>query len=493
MMFDDAVQQAMAVKNKAETAIVKLGTVTSVSNGRALVQHYGESTPSTKKYTAIDGYFPEVGDKVAMLPQGNTYIIIGKVIDAAPVQKYATFAYVDEVAAGLLPVAYKNKLEDSEHSSESLTFSNYVLLPTTDNKDVLGSSSKYFKEAYIKKLFLNGTEYTEISMDRIVVKSGSTTYSLIATVSNGYVTLTPSSNDKWKLGTKNYQLNEAWLGLFRGSWKSGNTTERQVSWNNSNALVPDTNNSINLGTSSLGFAKLFIDTIIGAKSQYQDGSTNYVAWSSSYQITPNNSNTVEIGSSTKQLNKVYAKEFYINGTKLDITGLTTNELIILNGSTEYKLTLSVKSPTSTAQYGALEPSINEKFDLGSTSYKFRNIYTKEAYVNGTAVSSDRRKKKDIEPLDERYEEFFKALRPVSFEYKEIPGKHTGFIAQEVEEAAEEAGIDKDIAVVVEPESGDYYLRYEELIAVQTKMIQELMQKVENLEARIKKLEAKGEN
>ena len=537
MMFDNAIQQALAVKDKAETAIVKLGTVTAVSNGRAVVQHYGESNPSTKKYTTIDGYFPVVGDKVAMLPQGNTYIIIGKVIDTAPVEKYATIEYVNGVAEGLLPIAYKNKLEDSEHSTESLTFSDYVLLPTTDNKDVLGSSSKYFKEAYIKKLFLNGTEYSEICVDRIVIKSGGTTYSLVATVSSGNVNLTPSSNDKWILGSKSYQLKEAWLGLFRGSWKSGNTTERQVAWNSSNALVPDTNNSVDLGSANYTFKQLFLNALVGAKFQYQSGSTYNIAWANASDIQPSAADVVNLGASGKQFNKVYAKEFYINGTKLDISGITTDNLVTKYGTTEYKLTLSIKSASSADRYEALEPSVSEKFDLGSNSYKFRNIYLttwaysssrniswdansniipdttnavslgtalrqyknvygQNLYVNGTAVSSDRNLKKDIKVLDDRYVEFFKALKPVSYRFKDGTSgrKHTGFIAQEVEEAAEESGLSvKDLAVVVKDltpgtEEERYYLRYEEIIAVQTKVIQDLMARVDTLEARINKLE-----
>lgn len=530
MMFDTAIEQAAAIKGKAEMAVVKLGTVTSVSGGRASVQHYGESEPSSKQYTYIDGYFPEVGDKVAMLPQGNTYIIIGKVMDSAPVEKYATKDYVDTATAGLLPVAYKNKLEDSDHSTENLTFSGYVLLPTTDDKDSLGSSAKNFKELYVKKLILNGTEYTGFSMDRIEVKSGGTTYSLTASVSSSTPSLIPSANDKWILGSKTYQLKESWLGLFRGKWKSGQNTERQISWNSSNAIVPDTTNAIDLGDSSHIFAEIFADSLIGVKSKYQSSSTNNMAWGSGTDYLPNNTNAVNLGSSSKQFNKVYAKEFYINGTLIDISGISTDELKATQGSSSYTLKLSVVSGGTTLQYEKLEPSVNGKFDLGSSSYQFRklylegwtdgtrtlsynsqhdlvpdtnnalslgtssmqfkNIYGQNIYVNGTAVSSDRNKKKNIEALDDRYNEFFKGLRPVSYEYKDIPGKHTGFIAQEVEDAAEEAGLNAgDVGVVIEPESNQYYLAYQEIIAVQTKMIQDLMGKVENLEARVKKLEA----
>ena len=134
--------------------------------------------------------------------------------------------------------------------------------------------------------------------------------------------------------------------------------------------------------------------------------------------------------------------------------------------------------------------------MGTSSRQYKNVYGQNLYVNGTAVSSDRRVKDDIKALEEKHIAFFKALRPVQFKYKEGDSgrTHTGFIAQEVEEAVEEAGMtSQDMAVVVKDPSDRYYLRYEEIISVQTKVIQDLMAKVESLEARITKLEGKGDN
>ena len=369
-MFNNAIEQALAAKDKALTNVVKLGTVSSVSGGRAKVQHYGESTASGKNYTYIDGYIPEVGDVVAMLPQANTYIIIGKVCDTAAVEKYATKTYVDET---FLPLEYKNKLEDG---SKKLTLSGSELLPDSNNDIKLGSSNKQLKEVYSKEFYADGVQ---LQSNAIALKYTGTTYSLTASYSSGDIVLTPSHSDKFCLGTKNYPLKEAYLGKFRGTWGSGNGTERNISWNQYNALIPDNNNAV---------------------------------------------------------------------------------------------------------------------DLGSTTRQFKNIYGQTLYANGTAVSSDRRVKENIKDLEEKHLAFFKALRPVQYKFKEGDSgrTHTGFIAQEVEEAVEEAGMtSQDMAVVVKDPSDRYYLRYEEIISVQTKVIQDLMARVESLEARITKLEGKGEN
>lgn len=525
MAFDTVIDQIKAVRGNTEVVIVKLGDVTGISNGRAQVRIYGDSDASNKLYHYIAGYIPEVGDKVALLPQGKTYIIIGRVTDEKPEEIYAKKEWVEE---NYLRDDYINVLEQGD--GETLTFTSDELVPKTTNKDSLGSSNKYFKNLYIKKLILDGAEYTVI--DRIIVKNNSNTYSLTATFANSKVTLTPSADDQWILGTSAKQLAEAWIKLFRGAWKSGQSTERAIAWNSSNALVPDANDAIDLGTASNVFKQLFLEALVGAKYQYQSGSANHIAWANATELTPNNTDVVNLGNASKQFNKVYLKELYINGTQLDPSGgVTVSALTTSYGSTTYTMTLSVERAGASNQYYAVKPSVNEKFDLGSSSYKYKtlylqnwhngtryiqfdsshnivpdtsnavsfgtsnkqykNIYGVNIYVNGTAVSSDKNLKKDIEPLEEKHVRFFKNLRPVS--YKFINGtsgrRHTGFIAQEVEEAVKEAGMtDQDMAAVVKDDS-QYYLRYEEIIAVQTKVIQDLMARVDSLEARVNKLES----
>lgn len=530
MAFDTVIDQIKAVRGETEVVIVKLGDVTGLSNGRAQVRIYGDSDASNKLYNYIAGYIPEVGDKVALLPQGKTYIILGKVTDQKPEEIYARKEWVEE---NYLPDDYKNVLEQGD--GETLTFTNNELVPKTNNKHSLGSSNYNFKNLYLKKLILDGAEYTVI--DRIIVKNNSNTYSLTATYASNKVTLTPSNDDQWILGTSAKQLAEAWIKLFRGTWKSGQSTERALSFDTNNNLVPDSSGGIGLGTSNLRFDHLFAWRVIAAFAY--STSSGYVGWSSATQLTPSVSNSIDLGKSDKQFSKVYTKELYIDGTLLDLSGITTDQLLTKYGSTNYTLKLSIKNQGSTSQYEELAPSVNNAFDLGSSSYKFRalyattlygyldgaikdgnqeikfdanhnlnpsttnyislgtsnkqykNVYGQNLYVNGSAVSSDRNLKDEIEPLNDKHVEFFKNLKPVSYKFKDGTSgrRHTGFIAQEVEEAVDEAGMtDKDMAAVVKDES-QYYLRYEELIAVQTKVIQDLMARVETLEAKVNRLEA----
>ena len=365
MLFDNVIEQIQASKKEeAEVVIVKLGEVTSVTpGGRAYVKLYGDGSPSTKLYTFIDGYFPEQGDKVALLPQGKTYIILGKVNDENPVEIYAKIQWVKDNFLGL---EYKSIIEDAKNPTERVIFENYALIPTSDNKDTLGGADNNFKEIFIKKLTLDGESFTKIYQDRIFVKDGNNIYSLIATYAAGTITLTPSTNDSWALGTSAAKLKEIWTGLFRGAWKSGQSTERQLSWNSSNALVPDTNESVDLGSSSLHFKDLYIRRVIGAFAH--DSSNGYISWTSATVLAPSVTDSIELGAAAKQFNKVYTKSIFINGTEFLPANITVDKLHTTYGQQNRDLVLSADV---SGMY--LIPNVNNALKIGSANYKLAEV------------------------------------------------------------------------------------------------------------------------
>ena len=111
--------------------------------------------------------------------------------------------------------------------------------------------------------------------------------------------------------------------------------------------------------------------------------------------------------------------------------------------------------------------------------------------NNWISSSDRRVKKDIVDFDDRYEILFNKLKPRNYKY--VDGNkgrvHSGYIAQEVTEAIEEAKMTLDeVAYVCAFENKDgetyYGLRYEELIAINTWQIQKLKERIKQLEDKL---------
>lgn len=109
-----------------------------------------------------------------------------------------------------------------------------------------------------------------------------------------------------------------------------------------------------------------------------------------------------------------------------------------------------------------------------------------------SVKSDRKFKREIEYDADRYEAFFSALRPATFllDREKDSKRHLGFVAQEVEEAMQTAGLTYDdlaLLDIFDQENAEkvmektYGIRYGEFIALSVHMIQKLMQRVEKLE------------
>lgn len=124
------------------------------------------------------------------------------------------------------------------------------------------------------------------------------------------------------------------------------------------------------------------------------------------------------------------------------------------------------------------------------------------------IDSDRRVKDDIRYDLDDYEAFFRALKPCSYKLKRGTSgrRHTGFIAQELEQALLDSGkTSADLAAYcydpdarryestdMDPKTaptGCYKIRYSELIALNTAMIQKLMAEVDALKTHVAELEA----
>ena len=128
-------------------------------------------------------------------------------------------------------------------------------------------------------------------------------------------------------------------------------------------------------------------------------------------------------------------------------------------------------------------------------------------ISGWQTTSDARLKDKIQDIDNRYLEFIKKLSPKRYKMKQgTSGRyHTGFIAQEVERARNECGIDSTefaglvkapvYAEVIKNDKGDiigydttseiidytYHLRYEEIISL-------LLMYLNDIDARLSTLE-----
>jgi hypothetical protein len=167
---------------------------------------------------------------------------------------------------------------------------------------------------------------------------------------------------------------------------------------------------------------------------------------------------------------------------------------------------------------SVRPGADNSIDLGSGAYRYDDVFA----TNGTIQTSDSRLKQEVETSVLGIN-FVKALRPVSYKWiegKKVPivdsvdengdnvyrsdddnnwvyesragaRKHWGFIAQEVKQAVDDAGVDFAGWTLADKDDPDstQSLRYEEFIAPLTKALQEAIAEIETLKTKVAALEA----
>lgn len=152
-----------------------------------------------------------------------------------------------------------------------------------------------------------------------------------------------------------------------------------------------------------------------------------------------------------------------SGTSQRLIGVSNKNNVVV-GNTDLDGNLSIYAPTS------------KQITLSAGTVK--------ANTTTLATGSDARIKNDISDINEKYTEFFKRLRPVTYKYNNGNSgrNHVGFVAQEVLQALEQSGLtSQDFAGYVRAESDEpnldgyeLLIRYSEFTALNTFMIQQLI-------------------
>ena len=180
--------------------------------------------------------------------------------------------------------------------------------------------------------------------------------------------------------------------------------------------------------------------------------------------------------------------------KLDISS-SAMELFAEDGSlfiasgwdrrNKYHASIEVDGNSEEVQIkGSVIPNADNVYNLGSPNFVWSAIYCSTNELNG----SDRNIKNSIEALPEKYVRMLELVEPKRYKLNSgTSGRfHTGFIAQEVEDAMRACGIDSKefagwAAAKREDGSETYFLRYSEFIPI-------LWAKVREQEERLKRLE-----
>ena len=189
---------------------------------------------------------------------------------------------------------------------------------------------------------------------------------------------------------------------------------------------------------------------------------------------------------------------------LDISAQNIND-----GTTALKLSQKMyqrffNSAQSYSPCGVIEAPSKLEITSGADMILTPNTknYGSKGYLMGTwykdaaeITTSSRNKKHDIEELDDRYSILLDNLKPVRFKYNDGVSNryHTGLILDEMKDAMDTAHIDSsELAAycVQDKRTGDGGIRYEELVALLIKEVQELKTQVNVLTEKLNKLEEK---
>ena len=161
-----------------------------------------------------------------------------------------------------------------------------------------------------------------------------------------------------------------------------------------------------------------------------------------------------------------------------------------------KTALIFEARGGTSGFDDMRPNVNSTnsitgFDIGSTAYRFKNLYVRAIAASGnitaftTSGASDRRLKENIKPLQGALDTVLN-LQGVSFDWKNRElGSSIGFIAQDFEKHIPELVHESND--VSEEFKDTKTIDYASTVAVLTEAIKELSAKVNELE---RKLESK---
>ena len=156
----------------------------------------------------------------------------------------------------------------------------------------------------------------------------------------------------------------------------------------------------------------------------------------------------------------------------------TTGVMTLTDSATVTYQVGATTEAASAMQNALVPDTNNAYKLGSASYRWKDIYSQ----NAVSVGSARMFKTDIVDMDERHDVLFDNLRPRVYRFTEGHRLHYGLVLDEMAEAMEAAGLTSEevgayvLANTGNP-GGEGCIRYEELIALLVREVQELKRRI----------------
>jgi hypothetical protein len=240
---------------------------------------------------------------------------------------------------------------------------------------------------------------------------------------------------------------------------SGNFTGNLIAFsaNINGFLFPLIDGSANQVLSTNGQGNLFWGTMSSATQTINNGSGNL---STSENIIADWNNTLFPWADNE-----------VSDT-LTINGGNLNNVVIGQNTPNVATFSSVNIIGETFISDNIIPTMSN-LTIGTSTNSFLSVYTEHLYL-----TSDKRKKKDIEPLEHGLDEVMR-MNPVKYKFKGSNEKQIGLIAQELNEVTPE--------IVNKKDKNNLSVQYHSLIPVLINAIQEQQKTIKKLETEIEEL------
>lgn len=349
--------------------------------------------------------------------------------------------------------------------------------------------------AYATKSALATTNATITQTALDITSEVAQTYATKTALATTNATITQTANDITSSVAQTYET------------KSNATT----SYNTLNSTITQTANNIN----SVVATKVGEDEIISSINQSPESITidaskvnisGVITAINNDTSTTINGNKIKTGSITaNQVSSAIITTSNFSSQNINANKITSGTLTsraINNGST-FSVSSSGVLTAKSGTFGSwtlngngilsndvrLFPS-SFIFDNSGSAHSGQWVYVswKGLGLAGNAYS-DKKLKKNIKSLDDKFNDFFDELKPVSFKWKSTKYKtgdntHIGFIAQDVQEAQKKSNLDLDI---VYEDNNLLNLDKRELIALNTWQIQLLKKQLQEQQKEIDEL------
>lgn len=420
--------------------------------------------------------------------------------------------------AGNVTVGANNKLATEEYVSSAIEAIEPYQLPQATSKVLGGVKTGYGGDGknYAVNLNDNGQMYVTVPWTDT---NDNTTYTLSQGTNNGEIKLTSSSGSENNikvpgLGSAAYTDSKQYVKNsdnhnFQIDWDGGEPI-LNIDWNvnqwNANrglltkskaSVVRSANNpnantfNIQIGDDGVAEGELPVDRLENIFTGIQfSGGKDYTA--QLLVATPN----IELEGSgcrqggvyvraTSRANKSAWSNWLELSTRIYARDGSVDDYAELKAHKENGKITSIafqpaKSPTST----------DAVFNIGNPKSDSVRQWATVYATNGVASTSDIRKKQNLSKIqeDSRYLQLFDVIEPYKYQMKNTNNLHyhTGFIAQYVEDALLQVGLtESDCAFLEKIKTDDddynYYLNYNEYIAIMAAKIKSLEKRIEELE------------